>query len=188
MNRVLFLLLLFSVSAMTALAENPKPGKSPYAHRGRTGYFFLPSRALYYYQPQRYPPYSGYYAGHYGAYGVSRASRRARASVIDPYVGAYPQHNPVYRLYVQSPYGNEVVQSNSSDVIFKVDPPQALVYIDDKLIGSARDFATERDRYNLLDGEHQLRIEYPGYEPFDTRMEVVPNKVLHLDIELAAKD
>ncbi len=77
-----------------------------------------------------------------------------------------------------------VVQANTAHLIFKVVPSKALIYLDGKLIGSARDFATERDRYMLVDGTHELRIEYPDYEPFQTEMEMVPNRTLYLDIEL----
>ena len=89
---------------------------------------------------------------------------------------------------MQSPASRDVVRVNSSDVVFKVDPPQAMVYINGKLIGSAGDFSTQRDRYPLLGGEHDLRIEYPGFKPFEARMEIVPNKTLHLDIELEEKN
>jgi hypothetical protein len=77
-----------------------------------------------------------------------------------------------------------VVRVNTSDIVFNVKPAKALVFIDDHLIGSAGDFATERDRYTLLDGEHDLRLEYPGYRPFASRLKVVPNRTLHLDIQL----
>ena len=78
----------------------------------------------------------------------------------------------------------EIVRANMTDLIFQVDPPQALVYIDGILIGSAGDFATERDRYTILAGRHDLRIDQSGYKPFHTEMEVVANRTLHLDIEL----
>jgi len=83
-----------------------------------------------------------------------------------------------------SPAGIEVVRSNSSDLVFKVTPERALVYVDGKLIGNAGSFSTERDRYMVLDGRHELRVEYPGYKPFDTELDVQANRTIHLDIEL----
>jgi hypothetical protein len=76
------------------------------------------------------------------------------------------------------------VRANTSFVIFNVTPAKALVFIDDRLIGSAGDFATERDRYMIMDGQHQMRIESHGYQPFEAKLDVVPNKTLHFEIEL----
>ena len=46
------------------------------------------------------------------------------------------------------------------------------------------DFGSERDRYPLISGPHELRIELPGFLPFQTEMEVAPNRILNLEIEL----
>jgi hypothetical protein len=104
------------------------------------------------------------------------------------YSGVYPGYrglgHGIYRLIVNSPPTGGVVRVNTSDIIFNVTPARAMIFIDGKLIGSARDFATERDRYTLLDGEHALRIEFPGYQAFETLLDVAPNRTLHLDIEL----
>jgi len=78
----------------------------------------------------------------------------------------------------------EVVRANTSDLIFTVSPRYAKVYLDGKLIGSARDLAGERERYMVLDGIHELRVEYPGYKTFETELQVEPNRTVHLDIRL----
>jgi hypothetical protein len=78
----------------------------------------------------------------------------------------------------------EIVRANTSDLIFRVHPSRALVYVDGKLIGNARDFSNQRERYPLIEGEHSLRIQFPGYEPFQTDMTVIPNRTLTLDIKL----
>jgi hypothetical protein len=97
-----------------------------------------------------------------------------------------PSYRPhgIYRVIVDSPPTGGFFRANTSFVIFNVTPARALVYIDDKLIGSAGDFATERDRYMVMDGEHHLRIECHGFLPFEAQLDVVPNKTLHFDIEL----
>jgi hypothetical protein len=144
------------------------------------GYFFPPPKHLFYYQPNFYiqrqtsyccsrvPSYRGYY--HPSTYWITPARTNAVRKI--------------YRMVVAPPPTGGVVRVNSSDIIFDVNPRKALVYIDDKLIGSAGDFATERDRFSLLDGEYDLRIEFPGYQSFETRMNIVPDKTLHLGIEL----
>ncbi len=147
--------------------------------------FFKPPRATFFRNPILYPPirdslhfrhYPGYYVRGYctphdGLYG-SQGDPRS-------YEGG------VHRIYLQTPIvGGEVVRANHSDIVFNVDPPKALIFVDGKLIGSARDFASERDSYSLIEGEYELRIEFPGFKPFISRMDIVSNKTLHLDIEL----
>ena len=72
---------------------------------------------------------------------------------------------------------------NTANLVFRVVPSMALVYLDDKLIGKARDFATE-NRYMIVDGEHSLCVDFPGYRSFEAEMTIVPNRTLYLDIEL----
>ncbi len=142
----------------------------------KPGYFFLPSRTLFYFQPHlfvqmySYPKFFVYSPFGYWSYGVPLS-----------YV---PRRLGVYRVILNRPSGTEVVRANTAHLIFKVVPSKALIYVDGKLIGSARNLATERDRYMLTDGTHEVRIEYPGYEPFQSEMEIVPNRTLYLDIEL----
>ncbi|MEE8587058.1 MAG: PEGA domain-containing protein [Acidobacteriota bacterium] len=161
------------------------------SRRSPEDHFFLPPRNFFFIHPHYYPPIRlyGRSTRHYGGYSRGYYPRVYRHS--RPSASYYPSQgrNPgIYRIYVQSPASRDVVRANSSHVLFKVDPPQAMVYINGKLIGSAGDFSTQRDRYPLLEGEHDLRIEYPGFKPFEARMEVVPNKTLHLDIELEEKN
>ena len=142
------------------------------------GYFFPPPKHLFYYQPnfyiQRQVPYRGNrYRGYYhpsSSYLISPSRTNAVRKI--------------YRLVVAPPPTGGVVRVNASDIIFDVTPKRALVYIDDMLIGSAGDFANERDRFSILDGEHNLRIEFPGYQTYETLMHIVPDKTLHLGIEL----
>ena len=158
----------------------------------RGGYFFPPPKGLYYFRPDLYvyrvtPPYynRGYHRRSYGyggygypyspgPYGLSSASLFSTRSV--------------YRVVLGPPPKGEVVRVNSSDLVFNVTPPKALIYVDDKLIGSARDFSSARDKYPVLDGEYDLRIEATGYESFHSELSVIPNKILHLDIELERKN
>jgi len=65
-----------------------------------------------------------------------------------------------------------------------VTPPRALVFMDGKLIGSGGDFSATRDHYSLLDGDHRLRIQLPGYRTFETELSIQANRTIHLDIQL----
>ncbi len=143
-------------------------------------HFFLPSRTLFFFRPDLY---------------VQSHLRSTPLIYAPPLLHSQPYHesvsdirspgNPrIYLLAVTGPIDAEIVQANATDLIFQVHPAQALVYIDGMLIGSAGDFSTQRDRYTILEGQHDLRIEARGYEPFQTQMDIIPNRTLHLDIDL----
>ena len=147
----------------------------------QAGHFFLPQRNLFYIRPDLYV-YGTPFFRHPRIY-----PRPCPATVYYgptlPYFSK-SRSRGVYQLVINSPAGMEIVRANTADLIFQVSPSRALIYIDEKLIGNARDFSTERDRYMLIEGEHSLRIEFPGYKPFRTDMNIVSNRTLQLDIEL----
>jgi len=179
----LFLLTLIATAFSPLLAQRQR--------RDKDDYFFLPPRNLFFVKPGYYPPLRLYGPSrrHYRDYRrYGRYQHYNRPSYPSSRYGFDRGSNAgVYTLYLQSPASKEVIRSNTSDVVFQVDPPQAMIYINDKLIGSARDFSTNQERYPLVAGEHDLRIEFPGFVPFQAQMEIVPNKTLHLDIELEEK-
>ncbi len=143
-------------------------------------HFFLPSRTLFFFRPDLY---------------VQSHLRSTPLIYAPPLLHSQPYHESVsdirspgspriYLLAVTGPIDAEIVRANATDLIFQVHPAKALVYIDGMLIGSAGDFATQRDRYTILEGQHDLRIEARGYDPFQTQMDIIPNRTLHLDIDL----
>lgn len=166
-------------------------------YRGQSrpsGYYFRPSRTILNLRPDYvFQPYSRAYGYGWG-YGYSDYGYRYREYHCYGdsyrfgaawYPGMWSQgERGVYSTYLMSPAGMEVVRSNTSDLVFKVTPERALVFVDGKLIGNAASFSAERDRYMVLDGDHELRIEYPGYKTFDTELNVQANRTIHLDIEL----
>jgi hypothetical protein len=131
-------------------------------------HFFPPSRTLFFFRPDLYV----------------RSHISSTPLVYLPPVHSQPDNPRIYLLAVTGPIDAEVVRANTTDLIFQVHPAKALVYIDGMLIGSAGDFATQRDRYTILEGQHDLRIEARGYDPFQTQMDIVANRTLHLDIDL----
>ena len=147
----------------------------------QAGHFFLPQRNFFHIRPDLYvygTPFSRFPSIYY------------RSCPAPAYYGptlsyfSAPRSRGVYQLVINSPAGMEIVRANTADLIFQVSPSRALIYIDEKLIGNARDFARERDRFMIVEGEHSLRIEFPGYKPFRTDMQIVANRTLYLDIEL----
>jgi hypothetical protein len=189
MRKILVLAVLWGVST-GLFAEHQ------YLRFRSNGYYFRPPRTLFYMRPDYlfWPSY-GFGYGYSNGYGTLGYRGYGRGSWSYPYgryscCTGYGYGNWVggfggtYSMYLQSPAGMEVVRSNTADLIFSVTPARAMIFVDGKLIGSGRDFATARDRYMVLDGTHELRVECPGYKPFETELSVQPNRTVHLDIQL----
>jgi hypothetical protein len=138
-------------------------------------HFFQPSRTLFFFRPDLYV----------------RLHSAPPPIVYSPVMHSQqtaPHGNRIYRVVMPGFAPSEVVRANTSDLIFQVTPAHALVYIDGRLIGSGGDFSHEKSRYPIVDGLHVLRIEFPGYRTFETRMEVVANRTLNLTVELEKTD
>ena len=145
----------------------------------RRQHFFLPSRTLFFFRPDLYVRLQ--------SYSHPRPQVRRMAPYLNNRRASYslPAGEPrVYRSVTLAFPPSEMVRANTSDLIFQVSPSKALVYIDGRLIGSAGDFSTQKTRYSLVDGQHALKIAFPGYQTFETEMEVVANRTLNLAVEL----
>lgn len=154
-----------------------------FSYQAPQRHFFLPSRTLFFLRPDLYV------RSHRHStpliFSPSLHSGRYHKSVTYDYSAARPQ---IYLRAVVGPIDAEIVRANTTDLIFQVHPAKALVYIDGMLIGSARDFATQRDRYTILEGQHDLRIEASGYEPYQTEMKILANRTLNLEITLEPQE
>ncbi len=142
-------------------------------------HFFLPSRTLFFFQPDLY--FQSHASSNLHIYNPTIPLSRYHRTVT---YGRPTPTRRIYQLVVSGSMESELVRANTTDLIFQVNPPQALLYIDGMLIGSGGDFGTERDRYTILEGQHDLRIEFAGYQPFHEKMAIVANRTLHLDIRL----
>ena len=141
-------------------------------------HFFLPSRTLFFFRPDLYVRLHSHPTNLHRTRRMDHGSSYRRTRPL-------PQRgHGVYRVDASVFSPSEIVQANTSNLIFQVNPSRALVYVDGRLIGSAGDFANEKSRYPIVDGEHVLRVEFPGYRPFETQMEVVANRTLNLTVEL----
>ena len=179
MRRILLLIILLGVCSGVMAADRC------YGFRS-SGYYFRPARSIFFYRPDylfnrgfAYPrayfpgrySYGGYYGGHFSPYYPPRGG----------FVGGV---RGTCVTSLQSPTATEIVRTNTSDILFTVTPSRAQIYVDDKLIGSARDYASQRDRYEVIKGLHELRIEYPGYKPYRAEMNIQPNRTVHVEVGL----
>ena len=174
---ILFLLL----TTQTVWAQ--RGPRSPYS-----GYFFPPERTLFYFRPDLYVlaryGYSGF--GNYCARPIRGYGNYWNRYAPGPYPIQYGggATGGIYRVVLSSPPTGGIVRANTGDVVFDVSPPRAFIFLNDKLIGSGRDFTSEKDRIVLVDGDYRLRVECSGYQPFQTILSVTPDRTLHLEIDL----
>ncbi len=173
-----------AIVAVTLSAGSAAAGGRHYFYRG--GHYY-PPHGRSFHNPYYYGGFRGYGYSPSFSFGVYRPAAYWGPGGCDfppsAYHGRY-RDSRSYPVILAAPVSSEVVRANFSDMIFNVSPGKASVYVDGKLIGSARSFATERDRFMIMQGEHDLRIEHPGFEPFLATLDVVPNRTLRIDVEL----
>ena len=169
----------FSLFCLAAVVFSTSLQAGHFSFRVPERHFFLPSRTLFFFQPDLY--FRSHAYSHPPIYAPTIHRSRYHGTVT---AGSPAPARRIYQMVVSGSIEREMVRANTTDLIFQVDPPQALLYIDGMLIGSGGDFATERDRYTILEGQHDLRIEFQGYQPFQVKMAVEANRTLHLDIQL----
>jgi hypothetical protein len=147
----------------------------------RAEHFFLPPRTLYHFRPDFYV--YGHFLPHHPRWFPYWSPYHAYPS--RPLI--LPAPRGIYRFSIPSFEPSTLVRVNTADLIFRVTPGNARVFVNDRVIGPASAFSTPRTRYTVLDGEHTIRIEYPGYRPFETVVQIGPNRSLEMDVELERK-
>ena len=143
-------------------------------------YYRRPTQSYFYYPPKYYPRSSVPFRGTYPARPRLGGPAYYRGSGATYYLSS-PSAVYYPNLEIDA---NPVVRANFSHLIFNVSPGSALIFLDDKLLGSARSFGSERERYEVLEGEYLLRIEHPGYEPMETVLKIISDRTVHIDLEL----
>jgi hypothetical protein len=166
--------LLLTLSAVLLL-NVPLQADNLFVRPARGEHFFLPPRTLFHFRPDFFVyghpfPYFPRWSPYYYAYPVR------------PLIPPMPRG--IHKFSIPSPEPSMLVRVNTADLVFRVTPDKARVYINDRVIGPASAFSTQRTKYTLLDGEHSIRIEYPGYKPFETILQIAPDHTLEIDVEL----
>jgi hypothetical protein len=129
-----------------------------YAYRGGRNIYIVPRGRTYYYYPRYY--YNPY------AFGYGPAGRGH--FYFDLYYSSYVWHPySVYRYGTYGSYGYPV-----GELRLKVHPRDAQVFIDGYYAGRVDDFDGVFQSLRLEEGEYQVEIVLPGYEPlaFDVRI------------------
>jgi hypothetical protein len=72
----------------------------------------------------------------------------------------------------------------TADIKLDVSPGRAAVFVDGGFIGPAGDFGGIGGGLLVRPGKHRIRIAMPGYRPFETDVNLLPNQKFTLKTEL----
>jgi len=72
----------------------------------------------------------------------------------------------------------------SAEVKLAIDPDRAAVFVDDQFAGHAHEFGGAGRAMLLSPGKHHIKITLPGYESFDTDIEVRANQKYDIKTQL----
>lgn len=95
--------------------------------------------------------------------------------------------SPLSASAPEAPGADENIQvdlEQAGNVLLKVEPADATIYIDDTNYGPASEFAAENAAIALRAGAHRVEIVRPGYRPFTSTVEVKPNESSEVTVTL----
>lgn len=72
----------------------------------------------------------------------------------------------------------------SAEVRLQIEPDRAAVFVDDQYAGHAREFGGGGRAMLLSPGKHQIKITLPGYQSFETDIEVRANQRYDIKTQL----
>ena len=72
----------------------------------------------------------------------------------------------------------------SAEVKLAIDPDRAAVFVDDQFAGHAHEFGGAGRAMLLSPGKHHIKITLPGYQSFDTEIEVRANQKYDIKTQL----
>ena len=140
----------------------PTRGYNVYRNYGGRNVYVVPRGRTYYYYPRYYyQPYS---------YGYGPAGRGH--FYFDLYYNSYIWHPySVYRYDTYGSYGYPV-----GELRLKVHPTDAQVFIDGSYAGRVDDFDGVFQSLRLEEGEYQVEIVLPGFEPLAFNVRIFPGE------------
>ena len=72
----------------------------------------------------------------------------------------------------------------SAEVKLAIDPDRAAVFVDEQFAGHAHEFGGAGRAMLLSPGKHHIKITLPGYQSFDTEIEVRANQKYDIKTQL----
>jgi hypothetical protein len=83
-------------------------------------------------------------------------------------------HSAYYRPVYRSAYGSAWIKTD-------VEPDEARVYVDGRLVGTADDFDGFPRMLRVSAGTHRLTFRLSGYAPYTVVVRAVPGRVVDID-------
>src|SRR6202011_5828680 len=72
----------------------------------------------------------------------------------------------------------------SAEVKLSIDPDRAAVFVDEQFAGHAHEFGGAGRAMSLSPGKHRIKISLPGYQSFETEIEVRANQKYDIKTQL----
>ncbi len=72
----------------------------------------------------------------------------------------------------------------TSELKLNVEPGRAAVFLDGKFVGHASDFGGALHSMLISPGRHRVKVELPGYRPFETEVNLLAGQKLEVKSEL----
>jgi PEGA domain len=72
----------------------------------------------------------------------------------------------------------------TAEIKLSVSPNRAAVFVDDRFVGHVDEFDGPGQALLLAPGKHRLKITLPGYQPFETEVNLLANQKFQLKTDL----
>ena len=76
--------------------------------------------------------------------------------------------------------------SDAAELRLNVKPERAAVFVDDGYAGHVADFGGTFHAMRLIPGKHRIKVELPGYQTFDTEINLLPKQKSKVETDLVA--
>src|SRR5208282_4457613 len=74
----------------------------------------------------------------------------------------------------------------TSEIKLQVTPARAAVFVDDAFAGSVNEFMGAGHAMLVSPGKHRIKIALPGYQAFDTEVDLLPHQKITIKTDLLA--
>jgi hypothetical protein len=75
--------------------------------------------------------------------------------------------------------------SGRARLVFKIDPPDAAVYVDDRFAGTAEELTSLTRGLQIAPGMHKIVVSRPGFAPESTQVDVAAGQSENVEITLS---
>jgi hypothetical protein len=87
--------------------------------------------------------------------------------------------------YEGAPVPPPAASSSRGRILFRVEPPDAAVYVDDRFAGTAEELSTLSRGLQIAPGSHRIVVSRPGFGTESTQVEVTEGQTETVEISLS---